>query len=624
MVTIRIMSWNLENYGLTKFQKYDLGPIIAKIMKCYQIDIAALIEIAKNGHPQIRNNIVVNLDNLGYHTGKWKHAFVDVDNKEGVAFVWHEENAGANAFYGYEYTNHPGAVVAGTVIKDDKGEQIYFPKTQTTWKSLPGKPMGRRPGYCTFVTNDGTTRRIFTVLDIHTPFNGSSFIQAYSTTLYGRSQEIQRIENFDVAIDAAKSSKSQAKEWLQTCIEPSFKALKMQCGAFADAVSDATFEAIKQSLQADKLLEKAFIEGKDKGIDTACKCLPNLDKIGDREELARTVALAGSGASIYMIASIAQSVSPNWGRVDDAIKCINKKISEGRKRKGSLSKSIKDCACDFSDDVNDLFKFPFLPKISVNSAIVAGDFNIDSPDRTSYLESQKKMLLSLCNKNKPLSDGAYTCLSQIATHAGINEKTTSIGPTAFESQRIYRLKQPVPIQHSQPTKPCYVPLDVTSLNGKNIFGNNEWQRTLQNLAQSQKINWSALVQNSVQTNLLENAFETKVINNTSYYRANTYDHIFVYSKDVPSTTIICSGVIDIYSELGSWSCDNYWPAANKYLNHIAEQFLNDKYPSQQDIEFCFGKSVYKISPTLQDAEDAAVFCTKFISDHLPVFVEVVV
>src|SRR5215211_3796012 len=95
--TIRLMSWNMQNYGIKGFNKFDLGELIAKILQTYNIDICAMIEISSNGHAQIVNSIMVQLNNLGYHQNNWKHTFVNVGD-EGVLFLWHEEAPGVNAF----------------------------------------------------------------------------------------------------------------------------------------------------------------------------------------------------------------------------------------------------------------------------------------------------------------------------------------------------------------------------------------------------------------------------------------------------------------------------------------------------------------------------------------------
>src|SRR5215213_4111780 len=143
--TIKLMSWNMQNYGTTGFNKFDLGKLIATILQTYSIDICAMIEISNTGHNQIVNSIVVELNNLPYHQNNWKHTFVNVGD-EGVLFLWHEEVPGANAFKGCSFTNNNQAI-AGKVLKDTNNAMIHFPQTGTSWNSLPGTPYGRRAAY---------------------------------------------------------------------------------------------------------------------------------------------------------------------------------------------------------------------------------------------------------------------------------------------------------------------------------------------------------------------------------------------------------------------------------------------------------------------------------------------
>jgi hypothetical protein len=589
-------------------------------MQLYNIDIAALIEISNNGHQQIRASIVTELDNLGYHQNNWQHTFVNVGD-EGVAYIWHEEAQGANAFRRYAYINNANAAIAGPVLKDNNGANIYFPKTQTPWNSLPSKSNGRRPAYCAFETNDGNAARRFTLLDIHTPFNTNTQIQAYSTHLYASSRETVRVDTFD-PIYAAQQAQANALIAVQNSVNADINNALASPGFSNNLTTTAVntvLNAICDNLSIGATLQDTLRGGTLAGVNTALNILrpqiPPTLGANNTQKLAVGVGRTGAMAATYMLASI--TLPNGYATVNAAVQQVENQVQAlsvnsfnppAKKSKAVISNSITTHAKSIAQLSVAPFIFPALPTNNLNSSISAGDFNIDYPDNPIY---------------PPILAGgnAYTALLNLANPnpAAINAKTTRIGPTAFEGQRIYKLKNPSPIQHNNPNiAATYVPLDVTTLAGQDILGNNVWIQTLQNLAQTQNIAWAGIINNPNYTNLLENAFDTTVINDTSYYRANAYDNIFVRNA-----TITASGLIDVFSELGTWPGDNsgnnYWQQARGQLNATAQNHLNNL---MQPIIFTYSGIQYTITPALQDAEEAAVFYNQYISDHLPVYVEI--
>jgi hypothetical protein len=628
--TIRLMSWNMENYGTKGFKKFDLGELIATILQTYNIDICAMIEISNNGPNQIANSIVTELNNLGYHQNNWKYTFVNVGD-EGVMFLWHEEVPGANAFKGYPYTNNNTKAVAGKVLKDNANVRIYFPKTGSPWSSLPSKADGRRAAYCAFETNDGGAARSFTFLDIHTPFNNATRIQAYTAKVYATAREAVRVETTD-AIYAITQAKNAAALHMAAQVDPKIQnALGGPIPTLATTVNEAVYRALSKQLSDGATLANVLEGGANAGVSSVLKMLKRHITASlttaQGLQLTEAAALAGAMAATYMVASIVLPTAPAAATASvvaatDAARdeAIGSAVYNPPSKKNAtdIYKAISRSVSTAVEAAIALFTFPALPTANMDAAILAGDFNIDYPDNNPGTYSQTAL-----NKLGGIGSNAYTGLLNLAhpNLAAINAKTTRIGPTAFESQRIYRLRHPIPIQHTNRNQPNFVDLDVTSLAGVDLLGNDVWTQTLQGLASTQLKVW-----NTIKTqygDLIYNAFDSMtVINDTNYYKASKYDNIFV--RDA---TQVSSAVVDVISELGSWVADasgnNYWPAALARANAIAHAKINAENGGMPvSVSYDKGNVIYDLTVAVDDAEQAAVFFDKYVSDHLPVYVEI--
>ena len=223
-------------------------------------------------------------------------------------------------------------------------------------------------------------------------------------------------------------------------------------------------------------------------------------------------------------------------------------------------------------------------------------------------------------------NNAYTRLLARAhpNPAAINDKTTRSGPKSYHGNRIYRLRNPIPIQHTNPSAAGYVPLDVTAMLNQDYLGNDAWVNALREKAKAQGRPW-APIENNYGVEITA-AFEFgTVINDTSYYTASRYDNIFVRNTNPTG-----GGVIDVISELGSWAIDpsghNRWPAAAGRLNGLARAKVLSLNGGNlaNPVNYAYEGIDYDIYPDLDDATQAAVFFDKFISDHLPVWVEIVI
>ena len=354
------------------------------------------------------------------------------------------------------------------------------------------------------------------------------------------------------------------------------------------------------------------------GVNTALNILrpqiPPTLGANNTQKLAVGVGRTGAMAATYMLASI--TLPNGYATVNAAVQQVENQVQAlsvnsfnppAKKSKAVISNSITTHAKSIAQLSVAPFAFPALPTVNINSSIIAGDFNIDYPDNTNY-----PAILGGGN--------AYTALLNLANPnlAAINAKTTRIGPTAFEGQRTYKLINPSPIQHTNPgTVATYVPLDVTSLAGQDFLGYNAWLQALQLEAQNQNLAWTPLV-NQYGDKITAAFDSTTIINDTDYYKANAYDNCFVRNAAIAS-----ANVIDVFSELGSWPIDpsgnNYWQQARGGLTPIAQNYLNTL---AQPITFTYNQIPYTITPALQDAEEAAVFYNQYISDHLPVYVEI--
>lgn len=637
-IRIRLMSWNIQ-------KKETAVPYIARVIRNYNIDICALLEVPNPSSHKIPAAIIGELNNLPYKqdeprevllrralldTHTWKHTCVDVAG-ESVVYIWHEAPApSANAFKSCPYTNSATAI-KGPVFKNAAGENIYFPTTGFNWNSLPGKPQGRRPAYCTFESYDGAAVRRFTFLDFHTPFNKDTSIQSYATHLYASSREITQVETLDAAF-ACEQAKAAAVDHLQLIVDPRIPGTVAAGQKVRSKVVEATSEEIIRQLKAGARLEDALKAGVTTGVRAAVDEFtlpaPGAMTTTLATELAEAAAVVGAMAGVYLVASICLATAPPGATASVAAAATNAGDAAiantsyeppGKKSTVAIKSAISTAANDAASDAINPFEFPPLPIAHVNCAIIGGDFNVDYPDTTTYLESQKAKLGG---------GNAYSALTTLISpqQASITAKTTRIGPTAFESQRIYRLRSPNTIQNTHKGNANYVPLDVSSLTGVDLLGRYAWIQSLRELAKAQDVQWSEL-EGKYATEIY-NAFEsTSRINDTTFYRANAYDNIFVKGARVHSC-----GVIDVFSELGSWPAytvanpqpalaPNPWLAASRKLNEWASTELS-KPGAVVSYSYYPGPVDYTITPILDDAEQAAVFFDKYVSDHLPVYVEV--
>lgn len=622
--TLRLLSWNMQNYGTSKFNRFDLGEVIATVMQAYAIDICALIEISNNGHANVRASIVTELANLGYRAG-WRHTFVNVGD-EGVAFVWHEPAQGANAFRRFAYTNNAADPIAGKVVRNTGGARIYFPKTNTPWNSLPGaKSEGRRAAYCAFETNDGNPARRFTLLNIHTPFNVNTQIQAYTARLYATAREAATVDTVDGA-HALAQARANSLAHMQADLDPRIQAaLGAPIAGLAQRVNDVAFNVLLDQVADGTPLDDAFRGAMLAGVDAAVAGIGNRVNAGTSltaaGRLMDAAAAAAAMSAAYLAASVGQPTAPPAATAsaqaaadaarDDAVGNAAY-IRPAKSSVAAKKAAIRSAARTAVEGTVPLFTFPAPPTAALDGAVLAGDFNVDFPDTTDYTQ--------IPGAAARLGGNAYTALLALAAPrpAAITGRTTRIGPTAFNGQRIYRLLNPVPIQHTHPAQPGYVPLDVTSLAGVDLMGNAAWVQALRGLAQAQGANWSNLETNYGQA--IYDAFDsTTVINDSEFYRASFYDNLFVRGA-----TVVSSGIVDVFSELGSWpGAAPRWAQALGRLNQIAHDqvnTLNGGMPAQ--VTYYPGPVTYDLTTAVDDAEQAAVFFDKYVSDHLPVWVEI--
>ncbi|HEY0037766.1 MAG TPA: hypothetical protein VGB66_13815 [Longimicrobium sp.] len=623
---IRFMSWNLMNYGTSRINKYDLAPLIARLMRDYQIDVCALLEIEKNAHLQVRTSIATELVNLGYQPNSaWRHDFVELSD-EGVAFLWHEAPVGANAFRALAYANNPGSVISGPVFKDNAGTQIYFPMTGTNWASLPGMPAGRRPAFCAFETNDGQLARRFTCLGLHAP-DAHGSIQSYSTHLYGRSREIWRVETDDPK-HALVQNAAAAAAFVQPQIIP---LLTGPFGAIPPnpSISELAVQAARspmvESFKKGHNLETALLMGAlAAAAEAVAQAAPHMPAVGvaaaHAQNLARAAAEIGAGTVMHMLASFqlpatvagpvaSPAVAANMARNNAALALayhhpVAKQLD-----------AVRAAAIAAAGAAVGGFTFAGVPTGAVDSAVVAGDFNVWYPDAIQYQPAETARLNG---------GNAYTALLNLPGGAGecIQGATSCAGPGTFKGARVYRLKNAPTIQDQDAAFDNYVPLDVSTMAGHDYLGHNTWQEALRELARAQGQPWKPLVDEYGLA--ISGSFDMLVLNDTEHYRASPYDNIFLRNA-----AWVASGVIDVHSELGSWPLDPAWPAARGRLTHIAQTELTRLLTAAQladatvtNVTFASRGLTFDVSPAVVDAEEAAVFYLWKVSDHLPVSVTV--
>jgi hypothetical protein len=636
-IQIRVMSWNIQ-------KKQTNARFIAGLMRAHQIDICALLEVPNSQAFAIPFSITTELRNLNppYHQYDWDFASVDVGD-EAVAYIWHQNaTVGPNAFQAEPYVNNPGGKVRGKVMKDAGNATIYFPTTQFNWASLPGKPAGRRPAFMSFLTNDGQAARRFTVLGLHAPFNVDTSIQSYSAHLYASSREITLVERMDADTAALQASLPLAAA-LAGSVDPLLAgvianhALLVQPAALRTAAVAKALAAIKDTIDTDGTdLPLLFSNAVNEGIGAALNAIGAIPAStlsgADAASLARACAMAGAVAATSLVAAIQVPTAPGHATASAAAAAVaaqaavtgevSQYVHPLKKSPATIRSSISTEAKRMARAALAPFTFAALPQVNVDASIVAGDFNVHYPDSTAYLASQRAKLGG---------GNAYTALAAVTSGARNAASSTRIGPTAFRGQRVYSLKNPAPIQSNNSSAPNFVPLDISSLikTPASYMGYGEWRLGLQSLPRPQNVSWAQLVAGYSQA--LDAAFDTEVINDTSFYRANCYDNIFVRGG-----ANIAGGTIDVMSELGSWGArlapvvnpqpglaPNPWNAAAGGLNAPAQAQLGQV---GANLQFTYNTTLltvtYTITPALADAEDAAVFFDQFISDHLPVYVQV--
>ena len=636
-VQLRVMSWNIE-------KKTTNATFIAELMRLYQIDICALLEVPNGNAGMILNAIVAALNNLAtaYHQNEWLSHPVNVGN-EAVGYVWHQNaNVAVNAFQ-VDLKANGGQRVAGPVTRNAANARIYFPKKQTTWGGLPGTPAGRRPGYLSFVTNDGAAARRFTVLDLHTPFADAnnattSSIQSYSTALYATSREITQVDRTDQAAIATAASvglsAAMAVAVDAVINQIANNAVIVPATLRGDAVTGASAAIDGDEIDLKTVLLAAGRAGAVRALTNIT--LPVGISRGDANRLARAAAMAGAGAATTMVASVQLPTGPLGApasagaargvAMTNASNVVGQFAFPNKRSPSAVWTAIRLEAERISDAALAPFTFNALPLTAVNTAIIAGDFNVDYPDNANNYALARQNLMGGGGNH------AYTRL--IALGAATNTvRTTRIGPSAYWGKRVYTLHNPSPIQSNQPAVVAtYVPLSVATLQATvtNFVDNDSWSGALRTLAQNQGIAWATIENSATYTNLLQGAFDTEVIDNSNFFRANCYDNIFVRG----AVGVGASGTIDVISELGSWPARaaalpnpqpalaaNPWAAATGRLNALAQAVLG---VLVGPLTYTYTNSTYTITVALADAEDAAIFFDRYISDHLPVYVQVTV
>jgi hypothetical protein len=624
-INIRVMSWNI--------QKKQTGvAFMARLIQQHQIDICVLLEVPTGLGFGIPFSLITQLNNVPYLAGQWSFQSITVGNED-VTYVWHQAvAAGPNAFMREMMTNSP-VPLGGPVLKDLTNNAIYFPTTPYNWTSLPGVPTGRRPAYLSFVTNDGAAARRFTVLNVHAPYNEATSIQSYTTALYARSREITQVERTHVRPPAQAASLG-----LPAVLTPLVTPVINLMGAHAfvnianlvnAAIAGALAEFDNTETNLGRLMLAAAYAGIDDAVATMVVPIHMSDYDGD--ELAKACAIAAGGAAMTMVASVQLPTAPPAAMATAAAARAALLIPltawvgqfSYNPYKPSLT-GIRKALCEEAKwNVRVAlapFTFAALPLDAVNSSIVMGDFNVQFPDNIGYSAAQQLLLGGAGNN-------AYTRL--LALGAARNQaRTTRVGPSAYKGNRTYTLHNPCPIQHVNNGLLTYVPLDLTALAAlpTTFMGNDSWSTALRTLATAQGQVWATLSSPPYSTRL-DGAFDMQVLNDTSFYRSSCYDNLFVRNAVVGA-----SGMIDVMSELGSWGLPmapspnpqpalaaNPWPAATATLNALATATLN---VAGTVLTFTYSGNVYTITPALGDAEDAAIFFDRYLSDHLPVFAAV--
>lgn len=628
-IQIRVISWNIQ-------KKTGGAAYIAEMMRSSQIDICALLEMPNSNVGTTLTAIIAALNNLGpaYHQNEWFSQFVNVGS-EAVGFIWHQNNAvSANAFQ-VDLKANGGQRVCGAVTRDTANAEIYFPKTQTTWASLPGRPAGRRPAYLSFVTNDGAAARRFTVLDLHTPFNTNTSIQSYATSLMATSREITHVDRTDLHAIAVATAGAGLSAAMAAVIDPIING--MGDNSFvtgANVRNDVVAGAVAAIDGSETDLQTLIIAAGQAAARHAVNniVVPRGIVQSDAQDLADAVGIAAACAAATLVASAQLPTGP-VGATGSALAAGNRAITNAQavvgqlvlptKRRPGVSAqqtAVRDEAMRIADWALWPFTFAPLPLTAVDTSIIAGDFNVDYPDTTVYQGSQQTTMGGA---------NAYARLLALGGVARNTATSTRIGPTAFRGQQVYQLANPCPIQSTNKKQiGTYVPLSMAALVGTptSFMNWTSWISGLQFMANNQGLAWASLSTNF--GDKIEGAFNRTVNNDTRYYRANCYDNIFVRGGAVTT-----SGLVDVISALGSWGAGppalpnplpatGAWGAASGRLNGLAQAYLGTLPPALLTYGYDNGNVKYTITAALADGVEAAVFFDRYISDHLPVFVEV--
>jgi hypothetical protein len=631
-VQLSVMSWNIQ-------KKQTNAAYLAELMRAHQIDICVLLEVPSSLSFTIPFNITTRLNNLliAYHTNDWRFHAVNVGN-ESVVYIWHESVAPANNdFLADLFTNAP-LKRAGKVIRNAANQKIYFPTTGFKWaRATTGRPSGRRPAYMAFVTNDGAAPRRFTVLNLHTPFNTSTFIQSYATHLYASSREILRVQRIDAA-SAASAVSALLVAGLAGIVDPLLTAVAnynnfVRPLAFRTAAVKGGREAIENAVAEEAAdLPELLATACNDAINEAVKAIGAIPNgtigIADVKNLAKACAMAGASAAVRMVAEVQLPTAPPAATANAATALttvqanvtavVSQYVHPNPKSAARIRDSIRTEAKRIARLALAPFAFPAAPQDNVDMAVIAGDFNVDYPDATGYDQAARNVLGGT---------NAYAALAAVAGAARINDTTTRIGPTAFQGARVYTLKNPSPIQNNNAALATYVPIDMTTLvnNPTSFMGTLAWTNGLKALPRG-GFAWTAM-ENPPYADRINLAFDMEVINDTSFYRASSYDNIFVRGG-----IFIAGGMVDAMSALGSWGqpmlplpnprpglAPNPWAGATGTLNANAQTQLMQ---ANANLQFTYSGITYTITPQLSDAEEAAIFFDRFMSDHLPVSVTV--
>jgi hypothetical protein len=618
------MSWNIVH------GKDSATPFIAKVMQLYQIDICAVLEVANPAADTFTTKVVKELDNLNYHNGQWKRCAVNVGD-QAVVYIWHESAAGANAFKAMNYTNVAEAI-RGKVMRNDASGSIYFPTKQIAWGSLPGKPNGRRPAYLAFETNDGQPKRYFTFLDLHAPDNSTTHIQAYSAFLYASSREIQRVETLNASAGATAARDGVIAD-LAGLVDPLLLTYGTPLTVRTDSVQNAV-DRIKDLIDEDDRTDQATLlaEARDYGIARAVESLGVLDAripVAHAQSLAKACAMAGAVGAIRLVASMQLPTAPTAPIDATASVAFAAQVAQNvvtgtasnyihpaTPTPAKITQAIENEAERVARLATAPFTFAPFPTQALNASVIAGDFNVYYPDTDIVYNTTMQAKLG------GRAD-AYAALTAATSGAQNTERSTFTGGTAFKKQRVYSLRNPIPIQHTDTTVDGYVELNVTSLAGIDFMGYPDWIGAMDTLAKRQNIGWARLENSPYQERLsgafaftnvyslrdpipiqhinsaadgyveldvtslagvdhagydawiralqalatkhrldwaqlqrkpykerLDEAFDGpdfRMLDDTSFYRVNCYDNIFVRGA-----TVISHGLIDVQSELGSW------------------------------------------------------------------------